>query len=298
MSSKHQSSKERRDRQTSSRPQAGPSRAPIVPPPPLPQAIILADVEEGTEQLVLPTLAGDTSTVKSIDGFSIQDQPLPEPGSYRFDINTWTPSTSSKPNKDDSVLQMSKPTLFYGKPTQLDDVITSATVIALASGKTSDNEKSAVLAASFKGVALSWLTDELRKNPQLFANYDEFLELVKKTFGLDQAAAKTHSARKLAKCEQRTSVQEYALRFKIEASKCQLNEETSIAYFLKGLKNATTAALITSDDYTTLDTCIEEAIRIDSQTFAARHGVYPRNVYSSNKRGRRTGKFKREQSSY
>jgi hypothetical protein len=63
--------------------------------------------------------------------------------------------------------EMSKPVLFYGKPNQLDDVLTYIHVKNLVDQNTTNEETSASLASTFRGAALQWPTQQLRDNPDL-----------------------------------------------------------------------------------------------------------------------------------
>jgi hypothetical protein len=108
---------------------------------------------------------------------------------------------------------MSKPVLFYGKPSQLEDVLTYVRVQFLVQGTSSD-QKAPVLAQSFRGQALNWLTNQLNVEPDLLVDYDAFVEQVKSGFGLSPAAATSQAARRYVNCHQKASIQLYAVEFR------------------------------------------------------------------------------------
>lgn len=166
-------------------------------------------------------------------------------------------------------IQMSKPVLFYGKPGQLESVLTYCTVKFLAE-QTPDESKAAVLASHFRGPALQWLTTTLAKRPNALQHWDLFETEVKNTFGLDDTAQKSQAARKLANCRQKTSVQEYAILFKALAKEAEIPDATATALFIKGLKPQIRSATIIRDDNATLADALAEAQRIDNQLFYAR----------------------------
>jgi hypothetical protein len=174
--------------------------------------------------------------------------------------------------KDDA---MSKPVLFHGKPSQLDDVITYVKVKLLVDGITSEEKKSASLAALFRGSALHWLTSELTLTPDLLSDYDVFVDKVVSTFGINNTAKIANAAREFANCHQKASVQLYALRFKQLVNILNIPDVTAVAQFYKGLKPNIRDALITMDQDGDLDDVIEEAQRIDSRMYSSKRGTGP-----------------------
>lgn len=185
-----------------------------------------------------------------------RDRPAPE-----------SARTEAAPPKE----EMSKPVLFYGKPNQLEDVLTFVRVQFLVQG-TSESQKAPVLAQLFRGSALNWLTNELKVNPSLLDDYDEFVSTVESGFGLSEAAATAQAARKYANSRQRASVQLYAIEFKQLSTQLGIPDATAVAQFVKGLKSHVREALIINDETGNLDEIISEATRIDSQMYSSKRG--------------------------
>jgi len=161
---------------------------------------------------------------------------------------------------------MSKPVLFYGKPDQVDDVVTYCTVKFLADGTTDETQKSGYLASLFRGSALSWLTEYLKANQ--LNDYEELIAQVRQTFGLNEAAAQGQYARQLAGLRQKGSVQQYAITFQDLARKVALPDAAAKAQFVRGLKPHVQRGLIIGDDKDTLNAAITEATRIDSELYS------------------------------
>jgi len=203
-------------------------------------------------------------------------------------VETYSSSPSaSTPTRDD----MSKPVLFYGKTGQLDDVLTFCTVRFLSEQTVLEEAKAGYLASLFRGPALSWLTQELKENPRLLDSYSEFTTRVTAVFGLDETAKQSQAARALAACKQKTSAQEYALRFQHLAKAAGVPDATAVAFFKKGLKQHIRTALITQDEQDSLDEAVTEAIRLDSQLFYARGTRFP--THGKKNKGRDSkGRFK------
>jgi hypothetical protein len=180
-------------------------------------------------------------------------------------------SLPDAPNTRKSARQsdMSKPVLFYGKPGQLDAILTHCLVKFIAED-TPDSKKAATLSQHFRGPALLWLQQKLKKNPQYLVSWDAFSEDLQATSGLDETAVKQQAARKLASCRQTSSVQDYATRFTALSSEAGIPDETANALFIKGLRPNVRNACIISDQNDTLADAIAEAQRIDNQLFYAR----------------------------
>jgi hypothetical protein len=168
--------------------------------------------------------------------------------------------------------EMSKPVLFYGKPSQLEDVLTSVNLKLLVDGITREQQKSAILADRFRGSALNWFTTELQNEPDILHDYESFVDRVRSTFGLSEAATTAQTARKYANCYQKASVQLYALEFKQLATQLGIPDSTAVAQFVKGLKSHLREALIVNEEDGDLDSHIKEAQRIDSQLFSSKRG--------------------------
>jgi len=177
---------------------------------------------------------------------------------------------------------MSKPVLFYGKPNQLDDVFTFVEIKFLVDEVTSDEKKCAILASLFRGPALQWLTEQRKSVQDMFNDYERFELVVRRSFGLTDAAQTAQQARKFANCYQKASVQLYAMEFTTLATALNIPDATALAQFEKGLKSHIREALIVKDNVTTLAAAITEAQRIDSQLYSAKRGNTFRKYGSQN----------------
>lgn len=208
---------------------------------------------------------------------------LPSRGPRRHETDT----VASAPRQED----MSKPVLFYGKPSQLPEVLTYVGVDFLVNS-TSDELKAANLAKLFRGSALTWLTNELKTDPELLGDYDTFTEKVQAAFGLTEAAATSQAAKKYANCSQKASVQLYAIEFQQLSRQLGIPDATAVAQFQKGLKSHIREALIINDEDGNLEDVIKEATRIDSQLFSSKRGFSgnPRHYGKGTSRGTNSGK--------
>jgi hypothetical protein len=189
---------------------------------------------------------------------------------------------------------MSKPVLFYGKPNQLDDVLTFCRVKYITDGIIDEQAKAGYLASLFRGTALAWLTAQFKQNKGLLDDYDDFLGLVKASFELNEVAAQAQAARALANIRQKGSAQDYGLRFSELARAADIPSATAIALFTKGLKRHIRSALIINDERSSLKDAIEEATRIDSQLYFATPRSGPRHSKGPARDGK--GKFKKSPS--
>jgi hypothetical protein len=220
----------------------------------------------------------------------------------RLSRNPDAESAAKKPSVSKTPDDMSKPVLFYGKNSQIDDVLTFCTVKFLADDTVLEQAKAGYLASLFRGSALQWLTTELKTKPAALDSYEQFTDRVKAVFALDDTAKQSQAARSLVSCRQKSSVQDYALRFRQLSSTAAIPEQTAIALFKKGLKQSIRTALVTQDEQDTLDEAIAEATRLDSQLFYARgssNPSYGRQKPRRNKKGQWTpGKGVKQESDY
>lgn len=254
-----------------------------------------------------PPFGVSPSRIYSIFGHPVEDFPTQDEPPFQLRLPWQTGTVTSRPGqttRSDSefVGQMSSKALtFNGTPSRLDEYIAHCTTTALAAGRTTEQERSAILSQGFRGPALSWFTAQLAANGELLNNYAEFEQAVKAEFGLDPAAKAAIAAKKLARCTQRTSVQDYATRFRLLASECNLPQATAIAYFLKGLKAQVTNALIINSETATLEEAITEAVRYDAQSFAsnsARRGGNSNRGSFNSYRKRYSGKRAKSEPDY
>lgn len=166
---------------------------------------------------------------------------------------------------------MSKQVLFYGKPGQLEPVITFVTVDFLARGLTDGPTKCGTLASLFRGPALSWLSSQLSTKTDLLDNFDRFVRQLRREFGVNDHAKKHQAAKTLRSLTQRGSAQLYAIQFEAAAQAVGLDDASQQAYFSEGLKLHVREALITNrEDDWTYQNLKTEAIRIDTELYNAR----------------------------
>lgn len=204
-----------------------------------------------------------------------------------------TPETSFKGQEEQQATEtkkkakedMSKPVLFYGKPSQLDDVFTYVDIKFLVDDIDDEGKQCAILASLFRGPALQWLTQNRKTNAELLDDYDTFKAAVQSAFGLTEAAQTAQTARKFANCYQKASVQLYAIEFQRLSRELNIPDATALAQFEKGLKSHIREALIVRDNVTNLEAAITEAQRIDSQLFSSKRGNTFRKYGSQGNRG-------------
>jgi hypothetical protein len=170
----------------------------------------------------------------------------------------------------DPVEEMSKPVLFYGKPSQLDDVLTFADIKNLTDGNHTDESQCGLLASLFRGQALHWLTALLKQKPEVLKDYAKFKVQLTTAFGVSDDVRKSQAAQRLNTCSQRGPVQLYAIEMRQLFQTLGCDDATSRAYFKKGLKLHVREALIASGEQDSLNELIEEAARIDTELYAAK----------------------------
>lgn len=167
---------------------------------------------------------------------------------------------------------MSKSPQFYGKPGQLEPVLTYCFVKAIADGITDDEEKCGRLASLFRGPALSWLTAVLASTPKILTDYNEFVATLKSQFGVSDTAKQHQAAKALRNLSQKGSAQLYAIQLEQLCATLGHSDATTLTYFLEGLKLHVREALITQGGKTisTYSAAKTEAIRIDTELYNAR----------------------------
>jgi hypothetical protein len=188
------------------------------------------------------------------------------------------PSDATPPAKPKRA--MSKPVLFYGKPGQLDDVLTHVSLQFALDQVTEDRMKVAHLAATFRGLPLTWLT-----NTRAFESddFEEFVASVQKEFGLSDEAENGKLQRQLATLTQNGSVQSFALRFKQLSTKAGIPDTIAKAQFISKLKpHIQRALIVNNDDDTSFQAAIDEAIRLDSEFYNIRRSQPRRGKDTSN----------------
>ena len=166
------------------------------------------------------------------------------------------------------IKEMSKSIAFYGKPGQLDDVLTHVDLQFALAGITEDTIKIASLASLYRGSALTWLTSSQAHKS---GDYDEFVEQTRAQFGLSKEAELGKLQRQLTSLRQTGSVQKFALQFRDLVQKTGTPEGLAKAQFVSKLKPQIQRALITNnDDDTSFQATIDEAIRLDSEFYNVR----------------------------
>jgi hypothetical protein len=190
---------------------------------------------------------------------------------------------------------MSSPVNFNGRPSQLDDVLTHVTIRFLTDPTIThdDARKSAILAATFRGDALTWLTRQMRVKTDILDDYNGFVNLLKLTFQASPETQQQQAELKLRSLRQKGSAQSYALVFDSLADTLHLGTDARKAAFIQGLKHQVRVALLAGQDnessYGDLRTA---AIRIDDGLYSLKK-QYNRQGTGDNKK--RTGKpIKRE----
>jgi len=166
---------------------------------------------------------------------------------------------------------MSKAPQFYGKPGQLEPVLTYCLVKSLADTTITDQAKCGTLASLFRGPALSWLTSTLESTPKLLNDYEEFVDTLKSEFGVTDTAKQHQAAKALRNLNQKGSAQLYAIQLEQYCKVLGHSDATQLTYFLEGLKLHVREALITKGaENRTYNQAKAEAIRIDTELYNAR----------------------------
>jgi len=199
-----------------------------------------------------------TSTTQSHNEECDHDEELPD-----------APATTAQKKQT----EMSKPVLFYGKPNQVDDLVTFCKVKFLADGTNDESQKAGYLASLFRGHALSWLTEYMKRNS--LDDFESLVQEIRRVFGLNETAAASQLANRLANLRQRGSVQQYALEFEQLATATKLPDTVARAQFVKGLKQHVQRGLVTADQADTLSEAIEEATRIDAELYSIGRNKHP-----------------------
>jgi len=168
---------------------------------------------------------------------------------------------------------MSKNIAFYGKPGQLDDVLTYVDLQFALGGVTEHSVKIASLASLYRGSALTWLTSSQAHKTK---DYEEFVEQTRQQFGLSKEAELGKLQRQLTSLRQTGSVQKFALQYRDLVQKTGTPEGLAKAQFVSKLKPQIQRALITNnDDDTSFQATIDEAIRLDSEFYNVRQSGSP-----------------------
>lgn len=159
---------------------------------------------------------------------------------------------------------------FHGKASTLEDVLTSVEIQQAAQGAETDRAKSVVLAATFRGKALTWLSQQRKITPDILDDYDEFVAQVKTAFDLPDETKRALATKQFRNIRQTKSVQDYAVKFQQLQQYLGIPEETAISQFVHGLKSHVRNVLIVNDEMGTLSEAINEATRVDARMFSER----------------------------
>jgi hypothetical protein len=213
---------------------------------------------QGNPQAIVVEVTGEDNTNSADD---TRDSLPPSPVN-----NPWQPSHHIR------IDPMSKAVYFYGKPSQLDDVITYADITNLINGIDTENNKCATLASLFRGQALHWLTATKSATPKLLDDYEEFKATLTRAFGVSDLVKVQRATQRLSTISQRGPVQLYAIEFRQIAATLKLDEQAAKAAFRRGLKLHVKEALAATaeDEGDTLEDIINEAARIDTELYSAR----------------------------
>jgi hypothetical protein len=197
-----------------------------------------------------------------------------------------TPILATTSSTQSRSSDMSKPVLFYGKPNQIEDVLTYVTIRNITDQNTTDQQQCGLLASLFRGQALSWLTQQISDQPKLLNDYDGFVTSVNSAFGLSAEASRAKAARKLSTIHQRGPAQLYAIEFRSIAISLRLDDATARANYTRGLKQHVREAMVSSGPHFTLDDLIKESVRIDTELYHARRQARPAGAaYGQGSRG-------------
>lgn len=182
----------------------------------------------------------------------------------------------------------SKGITFYGKASTIEDVLTSVEIQQAAQGAHTDSAKSVVLAATFRGKALSWLTQQRKITPRIYDDYDEFVALFRQAFDLPEETKNALAAKQFRNLRQTKSVQDYAVKFQQLQAQLGIPEQTAIPQFVQGLKTHVRNVIVINETEETLTAAINEAIRVDARMYSERNrGSYASG--SSFRRGKQSG---------
>lgn len=131
----------------------------------------------------------------------------------------------------------------------------------------------------FSGEAFHWINNFMRQEPRPLWLHSHLLYRRELETAFSEGDIKEVSRRKIAKLTQTTSVTNYATDFRRHATYLDWSDESLRQSFFDGLKEDIKDHLLTPDNYTRLDTLVEDAGRYDSllsqrrKSTALRHKV-------------------------
>lgn len=174
------------------------------------------------------------------------------------------------PNQE-SLSDMSKAPLFFGKPGQFEQVTTWCEISFLTNDELNHDKskQAAFFASTFRGPLLSWLSRKANKD-NLLRNYPLLKSEVQADWCKSETVQRTDAARRLSYIQQKRNVHGYALELDEIADILKLDDTTKEAIFKRGLKQHVKEALVSSDGYKGYRELVEEAERIDSELYSIR----------------------------
>jgi hypothetical protein len=115
-----------------------------------------------------------------------------------------------------------------------------------------------------RGDAFKWFQAAVVEQKKTFANYEEFEELFKSTFGKDVAVHQDKAFKDLTKLQQTKSCQAYSTKFVQMAAQVNVDENTKMQLFKQGLKQNVQLHLIgLQTQPTNLTALIAAAVQYD-----------------------------------
>jgi len=250
---------------------ASSSKAPITPPgqvieraetPPTELAPGVEARFEGDQRsyrLARDTKSGDRPAFSSDE--ELPDRPDEDPESDESD-------TSDDSSEDESMAEL----IFEGKVETLEDILTHCNVTYLSKPRKfpDDATKSGYLAAQFRGKALTWLTAELKSNPNLLKNHDEFTKAVRRAFEPSKEAQRIAADKKLKTLTQRGSAQTFLIEFEYLTGILGYEDGAKRQALMTRVKPEVRKQLVglSYDDYADLKASV---VRYDEELFALRN---------------------------
>ena len=129
---------------------------------------------------------------------------------------------------------------------------------------TTDGAMVAYIMTLLSGRALTWANALLEKQSPLCANYDLFIEEMKRIFDCP-VRGRDAATRLLYLRQGRNSVADYAIEFRVLAAESEWTEAALIPTFLHGLSDEVQDELVSRELSEGLDTLITLAIQVDNR---------------------------------
>lgn len=161
---------------------------------------------------------------------------------------------------------------FHGKPNTLDDILTHCLSVTLSQPKKykSETAKSGLLASKFRDKALTWLTKNLKENPEILENYEEFKTKLRKDFEASDDTRKLSADKRLKTISQKGSAQAFAIEFDTLTDILGWSDQAKRDGFKTRLKPEVRKQLI-GDSSESYEDLRATAIEYDEELFALRN---------------------------